>query len=80
MVLLVIAVIFWSQRKAVPDERPEEYGFWDSISLLKRPRVLFGVIGIFTYVGAEVSIGSVLVELSRTADRARRRARRPRAN
>ncbi len=61
IVLLVIAAIFWSQRNAVPSERPDEYGFWDSVSLLKRPRVLFGVIGIFTYVGAEVSIGSVMV-------------------
>jgi FHS family L-fucose permease-like MFS transporter len=61
VVLLVIAGIFWSQRNAIASERPDEYGFWDSMSLLKRPRVLFGVIGIFTYVGAEVSIGSVMV-------------------
>jgi FHS family L-fucose permease-like MFS transporter len=60
-VLLVIAAIFWWQRNAVPTTKPDEYGFWDSISLLKRPRVLLGVIGIFTYVGAEVSIGSVMV-------------------
>lgn len=61
IVLLIIAGIFWWQRNAVPSAAPDEYGFWDSISLLKRPRVLGGVIGIFTYVGAEVSIGSVMV-------------------
>ncbi|MDX6806398.1 sugar MFS transporter [Terrihabitans rhizophilus] len=61
VVLLIIAAIFWAQRRAVRTERPDEYGFRDSFRLLRRPRVLFGVIGIFTYVGAEVSIGSVLV-------------------
>ncbi len=61
IVLLAVAAVFWSQRNAVPNEKAEEYGFWDSVSLLKRPRVLFGVVGIFMYVGAEVSIGSVLV-------------------
>jgi MFS transporter, FHS family, L-fucose permease len=61
IVLLVIAAIFWWQRNAVPSAKPDEYGFWDSVNLLKRPRVLFGCIGIFTYVGAEVSIGSVMV-------------------
>jgi MFS transporter, FHS family, L-fucose permease len=60
-VLLAIAAIFWWQRNAVPTTKPNEYGFWDSVGLLKRPRVLFGCIGIFTYVGAEVSIGSVMV-------------------
>jgi FHS family L-fucose permease-like MFS transporter len=61
VVLLIIAAIFWWQRNAVPSAKPDEYGFWDSVNLLKRPRVLFGCIGSFTYVGAEVSIGSVMV-------------------
>jgi FHS family L-fucose permease-like MFS transporter len=33
----------------------------DSLRLLKRPRVLFGVVALFVYVGAEVSVGSLLV-------------------
>ncbi|MFC5067398.1 sugar MFS transporter [Flaviflagellibacter deserti] len=61
IVLAIIAAIFWFQRHAVPNERPEEVGFRDSISLLQRPRMLFAVVAMFCYVGAEVSIGSVLV-------------------
>jgi FHS family L-fucose permease-like MFS transporter len=61
IVLAVIALIFWIKRHAVPTERPDEVGFVDSLRLLSRPRVLFGVIAIFAYVGSEVSIGSVLV-------------------
>jgi FHS family L-fucose permease-like MFS transporter len=30
-------------------------------SIWKHPNLLFGAIGIFTYVGAEVSMGSFLV-------------------
>jgi FHS family L-fucose permease-like MFS transporter len=60
-VLIIIAAIFWSQRHAVPSARPDDYGFMDSMRLLQRPRMLFGVAAIFTYVGAEVSIGSVMV-------------------
>ncbi|MDD1451397.1 sugar MFS transporter [Sphingomonas sp. H160509] len=61
VVLAVIAVIFWTQRKTLRSERPDEVGFRDSLRLLRVPRVRFGVIALFAYVGAEVSIGSVLV-------------------
>ncbi|WBO24092.1 sugar MFS transporter [Sphingomonas abietis] len=61
IVLLIIAGIFWARRNAVRDERPEAVGFMDSLSLLGNRRVLLGVIALFAYVGAEVSIGSTLV-------------------
>jgi FHS family L-fucose permease-like MFS transporter len=61
VVLAVIAVIFWTQRKKLRSESPDEVGFMDSLRLLGVPRVRFGVIALFAYVGAEVSIGSVLV-------------------
>jgi FHS family L-fucose permease-like MFS transporter len=61
VVLAIVAVIFWSRRNALPVERPEQAGFFDSLTLLRQPRVLFGAIALFAYVGAEVSIGSILV-------------------
>jgi FHS family L-fucose permease-like MFS transporter len=61
IVLAVVAAIFWTLRKNLPNETPGNVGFMDSVRLLQRPRVLFGVIALFVYVGAEVSIGSMLV-------------------
>lgn len=61
IVLAIAAAIFWSQRKTLPTETADEVGFMDSIRLLNRPRVLFGVVALFVYVGAEVSVGSLLV-------------------
>jgi FHS family L-fucose permease-like MFS transporter len=61
IVLAIVAVIFWSRRNVLPVERPEATGFFASLELLKQPRVLFGAIALFAYVGAEVSIGSILV-------------------
>jgi FHS family L-fucose permease-like MFS transporter len=61
IVLALVAAIFWSRRKSLPTEAVEGVGFMDSLGLLKHPRVLFGVVALFVYVGAEVSIGSLLV-------------------
>jgi FHS family L-fucose permease-like MFS transporter len=61
IVLLVVALIFWVRRNAVRDERPPAVGFLDSLELLRQRRVLFGVVALFAYVGAEVSIGSLMV-------------------
>ncbi|MGI4745611.1 MAG: MFS transporter, partial [Janthinobacterium lividum] len=61
VVLAVIAVIFWTQRNKLSSESTGKIGFGDSLRLLGIPRMRFGVIALFAYVGAEVSIGSVLV-------------------
>ena len=58
----IVALIFWFGRKqpalAVNAIRPNlAFGF----RLLKKPPFLFGVISIFVYVGAEVSIGSLII-------------------
>ncbi|MBL8542773.1 MAG: sugar MFS transporter [Hyphomonadaceae bacterium] len=58
--LAVLMIVFWVKRDLLP--RPTfatEKGL--GLGLLKQPRLLFGVIAIFAYVGAEVSIGSLLV-------------------
>jgi len=60
IVLAVIAVIFWMQRNVLPLVKEESVGLADSLKLLGQPRVLFGTVALFVYVGAEVSIGSIL--------------------
>jgi len=61
IMLVLIALVFWVRRNAVKTERPEAVGLFDSLALFRHPRVAFGVVAIFVYVGAEVSIGSMLV-------------------
>ena len=59
--LVVLMVVFWVKRDLLPRVDPAllpAHSF--GLGLLKRRRLLFGVIAIFTYVGAEVSIGSML--------------------
>jgi len=59
--LLVVAAVFWLRRDALRGTvATEPAGLAGSLSLLKRPRLAFGVAAMFFYVGAEVSIGSML--------------------
>lgn len=59
--LVVLAVIFWALRRnpSVPTPEPNATGF-SSFKLLAQPRLALGVLAIFLYVGAEVSIGSLM--------------------
>jgi FHS family L-fucose permease-like MFS transporter len=61
LVLAIAAVIFWTRRNVLPTEKPDAVGFFDSLNLLRQRRVAFGAAALFVYVGAEVSIGSILV-------------------
>lgn len=59
-VLAVLAVLCWWLRRAqVPAVRPVGRG--DYGRLLRIPRLSLGAVSIFLYVGAEVSVGSTLV-------------------
>jgi len=60
-VLVVIAVILGRMKfPELPKSAVgEEEGAWGSV--FKEPNLLLGMLGIFTYVGAEVAIGSFLV-------------------
>ena len=63
LVLFVLAVFIYlfrlpSIKAAEEDERDREVGLFEP---LRHPHVLFGVLAIFFYVGAEVAIGSYLV-------------------
>ena len=63
LVLFALAVFIYlfrlpSIKAAEEDERDREVGLFEP---LRHPHVLFGVLAIFFYVGAEVAIGSYLV-------------------
>jgi FHS family L-fucose permease-like MFS transporter len=58
--LLVIAAVVWLGRKRLIEARVTD-SILQAFSLLKRPRFALGTLGIFLYVGAEVAIGSLIV-------------------
>ena len=59
--LAVIAAVVWMFRNKLPGEKHDHSSPLAGFSLLKRPRFGFGALCIFLYVGAEVSIGSLIV-------------------
>jgi FHS family L-fucose permease-like MFS transporter len=59
--LAVVAGVVWMNRNRLKGERHEASSVRASFALLKLPRFAFGALCIFLYVGAEVSIGSLIV-------------------
>jgi FHS family L-fucose permease-like MFS transporter len=59
--LAVVAGVVWLFRDTLKGERHEESTGMAGLDLLRRPRFGFGALCIFLYVGAEVSIGSLIV-------------------
>jgi FHS family L-fucose permease-like MFS transporter len=59
-VLVILAVVcWWVRRSPMPAVRP--VGHADYFRLLGHPRLSLGALSIFLYVGAEVAVGSALV-------------------
>jgi len=61
IVLTIIALFFWTRRRVLDRQRAEGVAFAGTFALLRRPRLAFGVLCIFVYVGAEVGIASIMV-------------------
>jgi MFS transporter, FHS family, L-fucose permease len=59
--LAVVAAVVWMFRNALKYEQHEQSSISDGFALLSRPRFSFGAMCIFLYVGAEVAIGSIIV-------------------
>ena len=59
--LAVVAGVVWLFRNALKDEQHDNGSMFGGFSLLSRPRFSFGALCIFLYVGAEVAIGSLIV-------------------
>jgi MFS transporter, FHS family, L-fucose permease len=66
--LALVAAVVWLFRNRLPQERHAESSALGGFDLLKRPRFGFGALCIFLYVGAEVSIGSMVVNYLMQAD------------
>ena len=62
IVMLAIAALFWMFRSALDGAKAETTKVEGTLDLLRtNRRVQLGALGIFTYVGAEVAIGSNLI-------------------
>ena len=59
--LALVAGFFWMRRRQLPPSHHPETSYAGSFGLLRQPRLGGGVLSIFLYVGAEVSIGSMLI-------------------
>ena len=59
--LLAVAAVVWSRRKLLVETSEASPSLLRAFDLLKQPRFGFGAACIFLYVGAEVAIGSVIV-------------------
>jgi FHS family L-fucose permease-like MFS transporter len=60
-ILALVAAYFWVRRASLPFVGEEAVSLGGSLGLLGRARLRGGVISIFLYVGAEVAIGSMLI-------------------
>lgn len=60
-VLVLIMIVFYLKRDLLPPLAKTETSKGVGFHLLANRKILFGVLAIFAYVGAEVAIGSVLV-------------------
>ncbi len=62
IVMTLIAVLFWFWRSALDGQKAQEIKTEGTLALfLSNRRLQFGALCIFTYVGAEVAIGSNLI-------------------
>lgn len=59
--LLIVAAVVWTRRNRLNEEQDQSGSLFHGLTLLKRPRFAMGTACIFLYVGAEVAIGSLIV-------------------
>lgn len=59
--IAIVAIAVWAFRNKLQNEKHESSSLLAGFSLLKRPRFGLGAASIFLYVGAEVAIGSLIV-------------------
>jgi FHS family L-fucose permease-like MFS transporter len=66
--LVLIAAAVWSQRKQLVEPISESPSFRHALQLIRQKRFGFGAACIFLYVGAEVAIGSLIVNYLMQSD------------
>lgn len=63
LIIGLVTLVVWAQRnqlKSAPDQ--QTHNFLSTLALLKQPRFGFGTAALFLYVGAEVTIGSLMTD------------------
>src|SRR5580698_1826605 len=68
LTLLVLAILVWWYRKHLREQRIPGSSWREALGLLRLPRFVFGATCIFLYVGAEVAIGSLIVNYLMQSD------------
>jgi FHS family L-fucose permease-like MFS transporter len=68
LTLLVLAILVWWYRKHLREQRIAGSSWREALGLLRVPRFMFGATCIFLYVGAEVAIGSLIVNYLMQSD------------
>jgi FHS family L-fucose permease-like MFS transporter len=66
--LMVVAGLVWLRRKRLVEEATPATNILHAFDLIRRPRFAFGTLCVFLYVGAEVAIGSLIVNYLMQAD------------
>jgi MFS transporter, FHS family, L-fucose permease len=66
--LAIVAIVVWMRRNRLQDVHDRGGSVFAAFDLLRRPRFGFGAACIFLYVGAEVAIGSLIVNYLMEAD------------
>jgi len=59
--LMIVAAVVWTRRNRLNEEQEQTGSILHAFTLLKRPRFAMGTACIFLYVGAEVAVGSLIV-------------------
>lgn len=59
--LAIVAAVVWTRRNRLQEAQDQTGSMFHAFTLLARPRFAFGTLCIFLYVGAEVAIGSLIV-------------------
>jgi FHS family L-fucose permease-like MFS transporter len=66
--LAIVAALVWINRNKMTEHTSPEGSIFGAFDLLKQPRFAFGTLCIFLYVGAEVAVGSLIVNYLMQAD------------
>jgi FHS family L-fucose permease-like MFS transporter len=68
LTLLALAIMVWWYRNHLREQRMSGSSWREALGLLRVPRFTFGASCIFLYVGAEVAIGSLIVNYLMQSD------------
>jgi FHS family L-fucose permease-like MFS transporter len=60
-IVMTLAAVVWLRRHRLRENPPDEMHLSQGLALFRRPNFAFGCASIFAYVGAEIAVGSIVV-------------------